>query len=244
MKETKKLIKNWGDYSIGITGANGSLGRSLTKELREKGSNVIGFTHSKVSNPINHGPNTWVQWRCGEEDSLNEVLSKVNILIINHGVNLKGQQTAKAINDSIEINALSSWRLIWNFEKISRQKPLSHPREIWVNTSEAEIQPALSPTYEISKRLIGQIVSMRWNDLEKDETSSLIIRKLVLGPFRSNLNPIGIMSSDNVAKEVIKKAERNIRLIIVTPNPFTYIFMPITELKRNFYSNAVKGLNY
>ena len=38
-------------------------------------------------------------------------------------------------------------------------------RELWVNTSEAEIQPAASPAYELSKRLIGQLVSLRGANL-------------------------------------------------------------------------------
>ena len=34
-------------------------------------------------------------------------------------------------------------------------------KEVWVNTSEAEVNPALSPLYELSKRATGDIVTLR-----------------------------------------------------------------------------------
>ena len=110
-----------------------------------------------------------------------------------------------------------------------------------MNTSEAEIQPALSPTYELSKRLIGQLVSLRWNNLTTDQRKAIRIRKLVLGPFRSELNPIGLMSADFVAGQVIRQANLGLNLIIVTPNPLTYLLMPLTELGRMIYSQLLRA---
>ena len=49
----------------------------------------------------------------------------------------------------------------------TNKNSFTYPREIWVNTSEAEIQPAFSPAYEISKRLIGQLVSFKYSSLTK-----------------------------------------------------------------------------
>jgi hypothetical protein len=100
-----------------------------------------------------------------------------------------------------------------------------------VNTSEAEVQPALSPLYEISKRLLGQMISLRALDL----AGSLQIRRLVLGPFRSALNPIGIMGADWVAGQIMMQASWNCGLIIVTINPITYLTMPMTALGRWVY---------
>jgi hypothetical protein len=102
---------------------------------------------------------------------------------------------------------------------------------VWVNTSEAEIQPALSPIYEISKRLIGQLLSLRALDL----APTLRIRRLVLGPFRSALNPYGVMSADWVAGQVLLQQSWNCGLIIVSPNPLTYVVMPLTALGRWLY---------
>ena len=49
--------------------------------------------------------------------------------------------------------------------------------------------------------------------------------------FLSNNND-EIMSADFVAKKVISSAESKKYLIIVSPNPLTYLFMPIIELIR------------
>ena len=71
-----------------------------------------------------------------------------------HGINPKEGFTSNNLNKALEVNALSTWRLIELFERIAlHQNSSGMPKEIWVNTSEAEIQPALNPSYEISKRL-------------------------------------------------------------------------------------------
>ena len=61
-----------------------------------------------------------------------------------------------------------------------------------------------------------------------------VIRKLILGPFKSKLNPIGIMSANWVAKQIVNLAKRDIRNIIVTINPLTFVLFPIKEF---FVSN-------
>ena len=87
-------------------------------------------------------------------------LEQLDVLVLNHGINPQGDQTPDQLTTSLEVNALSTWRLIRAFEACGPKPNASQPREIWVNTSEAEIQPAISPGYEISKRLIGQLVSI------------------------------------------------------------------------------------
>ncbi len=66
-----------------------------------------------------------------------------------------------------------------------------------------------------------------------------MLRKLVLGPFRSDLNPIGVMTADFVAGQVLWQACMGARLIIVTPNPLTYVLMPLTEVGRRLYSRSL-----
>ena len=61
------------------------------------------------------------------------------------------------------------------------------------------------------------------------------MRKLVLGPFKSNLNPVGVMSADWVAKVIVGLAKRDFRNIIVTINPITYILFPIKETMQSLY---------
>ncbi|WLT37256.1 hypothetical protein NON20_15020 [Synechocystis sp. B12] len=102
-------------------------------------------------------------------------------------------------------------------------------KEIWVNTSEAEVNPAFSPLYELSKRTLGDVVTLKRLD------SPCVIRKLILGPFKSKLNPVGIMSAAWVARQVVKGVKRDSRNIIVTINPITFIAFPIKEFFVSLY---------
>lgn len=233
-----------------ITGISGSLGKSLCLKLREKGAYVIGLTHRKnkaekeyLPNSANYADEIHI-WDVNIEDELQFLLQDVEVLILNHGVNLRGNQTPKKFNQSIDVNALSMWKLINIFESLSIKKDVNNlQREIWVNTSESEILPSLSYSYEISKRLIGQLVSFKIFDLNtKDQ--NLIMRKIVLGPFKSKLNPRGVMKSDNVALKIIKKARLGKKLIIVSPYFFSYIIFPINELLRNLYFRFIIFLNF
>tara|TARA_Y100001968_G_C19431808_1_gene757477 strand:- start:1734 stop:2474 length:741 start_codon:yes stop_codon:yes gene_type:complete len=246
MGNLKDSSLQWKNLKIGITGANGSLGIALTKKLRAKGAFVIGLTSKDPpsQDKSNHAPNQWIKWRCGEEQLLDKTLQELDILILNHGKNHQGILTDNDIDEALQINSLSTWKLINRFEINSKiKKNKSFPRELWVNTSEAEIQPAFSPAYEISKRLIGQLVTLKWSRSEKDKLPGLIIRKLVLGPFKSSLNPIGIMNADFVANQIIKQVEMKFILIVVSPNPITYILMPLVELIRVLYYKATIKYN-
>ena len=216
--------------TIGITGASGALGKELTKLFRKKGYKVIGFTHSKEIFEVNNEtPNQWVQWECGKELSLKNYLKEIDILILNHGIYCLTKNNENYEN-SIDINALSKFKFIKLFEEIALTNESKLTKEIWINTSEAEILPALNPSYEISKSLIGQLVSFKKNLLDKKTKEKFKIRKMILGPFKSDLNPIGIMSPEFVSKIIYNLASLNLYLIIVSPNPLTYIVFPVKEL--------------
>ena len=231
---------------IAITGANGSLGKSLIEVLKEKGAYVVGLTHDKnnISKPSKSDPNDWILWSCGKERLLYSSLAEIDILILNHGFNPKQMIDSNDINKAIEINSLSHWRLIEVFENLALSNNLNKyiPKEVWVNTSEAEIQIAFSPVYEITKRLIGELVSLKKSKLLIEKRSHFIIKKLILGPFKSKLNPQGILSPEFVAKKIIQKAEKEDYLIIVSPNPITYLLMPLIESIRISYSRFIKKL--
>ena len=213
--------------TIGITGAGGSLGKALTNEFRSKGYRIIGFTHNR--NPqelVEGGPNEWVYWECGKEFLLEDSLSKIDILILNHGIYDNQQDLEK----SIEVNAISKIKILKLFEKISLTQSIhSSPREIWINTSEAEILPALNPCYEISKSLIGQVVTLKRFINKQNNSSNLIIKKIILGPFKSDLNPIGIMSPEFVASLIFNISKISNYLIIISPNPLSYFLFPLKE---------------
>lgn len=239
--------------TVAVTGASGALGQALLRQWHRRGARLIALTHGQAPMVLRQAtgeaiPLEQVCWQVGQEAALRPTLAAVDVLVINHGINPHGQRSAAATEQALEVNALSAWRLLELFAEVvrERQAPASEagsspsgeaqaarPRpEVWINTSEAEIQPAISPLYEISKRLIGQLLSLRALDL----ANTLRLRRLVLGPFRSALNPIGVMSADWVASQVLRQAlDWNCSLVIVTPNPLTYLLMPLTTLSRWAY---------
>ena len=240
------LSGRWAGRTVGITGASGALGRALTKALIAEGAWVIALSHSpRPQAQISlDAAQEWVRWSCGDELQLDSILKRVDVLLLNHGINPGGDQSPETLSKTLEVNALSHWRLMQQFETIADQdQKREQPRELWVNTSEAEIQPALSPGYELSKRLIGELVSLRWNNRTATESQALRLRKLILGPFRSNLNPIGILTSGFVSRQVIWQANLGVNLIIVTPNPLTYLLMPFVELVRRVYCRSLRVSN-
>ncbi|ELR99514.1 bifunctional sterol desaturase/short chain dehydrogenase [Gloeocapsa sp. PCC 73106] len=212
--------------TIAVTGASGSLGQSLLKHLQLHGAKVIALTTQ--TQPLALEVKT-ITWQVGQEDQLKSELAAIDILIINHGINVHGQRNPEAIAQSYEVNALSAWRLLELFLTTVNTNAAKARKEVWVNTSEAEANPAFSPLYELSKRTLGDIITLRRLD------SPCIIRKLILGPFKSNLNPIGVMSPDWVAKQIINLAQRDIRNIIVTINPLTFLTFPLKELAVSTY---------
>jgi monoglucosyldiacylglycerol epimerase len=212
---------------IAVTGASGSLGRALLKHLHLQGAKVIALTSSgdEIVLEIENKsvPIKTQAWQVGRETELVELLENIDILILNHGINVHGDISEGAICQSYEINAFSTWRLLESFLKTVRNNENIARKEVWVNTSEAEVSPAISPLYELSKRTIGDLVTLRRLN------APCVIRKIICGPFKSNLNPIGVMSADWVAKQVVKLAKRDARNIIVTINPLTYILFPCKE---------------
>ena len=230
--------------TIGITGASGSLGKELTKLFREKGFKVIGFTHNKTDQEItDESPNEWIKWECGKELELRTHLQKIDILILNHGIYSVGRKNINYEN-SIEINALSKFKFLNLFEEIAKTNNSEIAKEIWINTSEAEILPAFNPSYEISKSLIGQLVSFKKNLLDKDTKKKLKIKKIILGPFKSELNPIGIMSPKFVSRQILNLVSFNDYLVIISPNPLSYVLFPIKEIYNFFYCQLLMLTNF
>ena len=230
--------------TVAITGASGALGQALLRQWHRRGAQLIALSSGDQplvladanGEPIPLRP---VRWRWGAAAELAELLAEIDLLVLNHGINLHGQRSRGATELSLEVNALSSWRLLElfaeqkMFAEQSGGRPAQRRRpELWVNTSEAEIEPAFSPLYEISKRLLGQLLSLRALDLGKQ----LCIRRLVLGPFRSALNPVGLMDADFVAGQILWQASLGLKLILVSPNPLVYALMPLTLLGRWLYA--------
>ncbi len=233
------ISSNKNNKTIGITGASGALGKELTKLFRQEGYKVIGFTHSKTESNINiDSPNEWIKWECGKESALKKHLKKIDILILNHGIYDLSRENSNYEN-SIEINALSQFKFLNLFEEIAMTNESIIKKEIWINTSEAEILPALNPSYEISKSLIGQLISFKKNLLNKDTRKKLIIKKIILGPFKSELNPIGIMSPKFVSKKIYDLADSKNYLIIISPNPLTYLLFPLKEFYNFLYCKII-----
>ena len=221
--------------TIAITGASGTLGRALIKEIANQGAKPIALTTSPNAD-IPYATKL-VTWQAGQESALQDTLKKIDILIVNHGINVMGEASPSAIQKSLDVNALSAWRLLEVFLATVDNRTGRATKEVWINTSEAEVNPAFSPLYEISKRLIGDLINIRRSD------APCVIRKLILGPFKSNLNPVGVMSANAIAKGILFLAKRDIRNIIVTINPLTYILLPLKEIAQALYFRVFLQLN-
>jgi monoglucosyldiacylglycerol epimerase len=215
------------DKVVGITGASGALGQALIEELSLQGAKIIAFTTNQTA--VFPAEIQVVSWQLGAEAELRASLETIDILIINHGINVYGERTASAIDRSYEVNTFSALRLSEIFIDIVLKSADRSTKELWINTSEAEVNPAFSPLYELSKRTLGDLITLQRLD------APCIIRKLVLGPFKSKLNPYGVMSSHWVAGAIISLAKRDFRDIIVTINPITYLLFPIKEFCQSSY---------
>jgi hypothetical protein len=213
--------------TVAVTGASGTMGQALLRELVRQKARPIALTTSPEATFGDDIP-CWL-WQPGAETDLRETLKKVDILVINHGWNGHGDRSPTAITTALEANALSGWRLMEVFFSTVETSAQLATKEVWVNTSEAEVSPAFSPLYEISKRLMGNVITLRRLD------APCVVRKVILGPFKSNLNPVGVMSADWVAWAVVALAKRNVRNIIVTINPLTYLLFPLKELGQSLY---------
>jgi monoglucosyldiacylglycerol epimerase len=212
---------------VAVTGAAGTLGQALINELSQQGAKIIAIT---TKPDVEFNPDIKViSWQLGAESELLPQLRSVDILIINHGINVYTDRSATAIELSYEVNTFSALRLAELFFSTVTGANDRATKELWLNTSEAEVNPALSPLYELSKRALGDLITLRRLD------APCIIRKLVLGPFKSQLNPVGIMSARWIAWAIVALAKRDVRNIIVTINPLTYLIFPAKEFCQSLY---------
>lgn len=218
---------------IAVTGASGTLGRALLTQLHLAGAKVTALSSSNTEITLDIAGEAIVvntiPWQIGQESELLAQLEQIDILILNHGINVYGQRDQAAIAQSYEINTFSTLRLMELFFQTIKSDRDMIRKEVWVNTSEAEVNPALSPLYELSKRATGDLITLRRLD------APCVIRKLILGPFKSKLNPVGVMSAQWVAAQIVNLAQRDIRNIIVTINPVTFILFPLKEFLVSSY---------
>lgn len=213
--------------TVAVTGAAGTLGQALIAELMRHKAKPLALTTSDKGTFPEGVP--VVRWSVGQEADLRDVLNKVDILVVNHGLNVHGGRSPAAIEQSLEVNALSGWRLMETFFTTVETSAERATKEVWLNTSEAEVNPAFSPLYEVSKRLLGDLITLRRLD------APCVVRKVILGPFKSSLNPVGVMSAPWVAWAVVALAKRDIRNIVVTINPLTYLVFLPSEWAKSLY---------
>jgi monoglucosyldiacylglycerol epimerase len=212
---------------VAVTGASGTLGQALIAELSKQGAKVVAITTNPTT--IFEPEVKVISWKLGTELELLPQLQDVDILIVNHGINVYGDRSAAAIYESYEVNTFSTLRLTDLFFQTVTKSSDTATKELWINTSEAEVNPAFSPLYELSKRTLGDLITLRRLN------APCIVRKLVLGPFKSQLNPAGIMSARWIAWATIALAKRDFRDIIVTINPLTYLIFPVKEFCQSWY---------
>jgi monoglucosyldiacylglycerol epimerase len=212
---------------VAVTGASGTLGQALIAELASQGAKIVAITTNLTT--VFQPEVKVISWQLGAEAELLTDLQDVDILIVNHGVNVYGDRSPAAIYESYEVNTFSTLRLTELFFKTVTKSSDTATKELWINTSEAEVNPAFSPLYELSKRTLGDLITLRRLN------APCIVRKLVLGPFKSQLNPVGIMSARWIAWATIALAKRDFRDIIITINPITYLVFPVKEFCQSWY---------
>ena len=134
----------------GVTGASGSLGRALLLALHRQGAIPVALSSSPGPVRLQDGERELeietIAWQVGEEEAVRPELESLQLLVINHGINRMRARDAQATADSLAVNLSSALRLMELFFETT--KP-GDGRELWVNTSEAEVNPAFSPLYEI-----------------------------------------------------------------------------------------------
>jgi hypothetical protein len=54
---------------------------------------------------------------------------------------------------------------------------------------------------------------------------------------------VGVMSADFVAGQILNQAQLGCNLIIVTPNPLTYLLMPMATVSRWVYFRLLTRAN-
>ena len=74
--------------TVAVTGASGTLGRALIAELAKQGAKPVALTTSPDANIP--GATRLLSWRAGKESELQDAFKKIDILLINHGVNVMG----------------------------------------------------------------------------------------------------------------------------------------------------------
>jgi NAD(P)-dependent dehydrogenase (short-subunit alcohol dehydrogenase family) len=108
---------------VAVTGAGGSFGRALLRRWHDRGAQLIALTSSEAPLDLVDGeghpiPLRQVRWRVGEEQELAGLLAEVDVLVLNHGVNVHTARDRTAVERSLEVNALSSWRLLELFATV------------------------------------------------------------------------------------------------------------------------------
>ena len=212
---------------VAVTGASGTLGQALIEELSSQGAKIVAITTNPTT--VFKKEIKVISWQLGAESELLADLQTVDILIVNHGINVHSDRSPAAIYESYEVNTFSTLRLTELFFQTVTKSSDTATKELWINTSEAEVNPAFSPLYELSKRTLGDLITLR------RLSAPCIVRKLVFGPFKSQLNPVGIMSARWIAWATIALAKRDFRDIIVTINPITYFVFPVKEFCQSWY---------
>ena len=118
--------------TVAVTGASGSLGQALLQELQQQGAALVALTSGESPLDLrdssgNAIPFERVRWSCGDEQALESVLQRCDVLVINHGFNSHADRSAVAVARSLEVNALSSWRLLELFAEVAGRDPADRP---------------------------------------------------------------------------------------------------------------------
>jgi len=87
---------------VAITGASGSLGLALLRAFHGCGASLVALTTRVEPLELSTSDGTpialeQVTWSCGHEADLRELFSHIDILVINHWVNVHGDRSATGL---------------------------------------------------------------------------------------------------------------------------------------------------
>jgi len=137
--------------------------------------------------------------------------------ILSFGIPSEYEASKRLLNETIEINELEN-----NLEKLI----------------------SFSGVFDISKNILicskgGVISSSELLEIAKTIAAARNLKKIILGPFKSELNPIGIMSPKFVSKKIYDLANSKNYLIIISPNPLSYLLFPLKEFFNFLYCQII-----
>ena len=216
---------NYEHRTFAITGADGVFGRALIAYLVARKIKTIALTTRHNSSLTKEYDSKYIKvvvWKVGNYAAVKDALSEAHILICNHGIKPE-RFDSQSMGRAFEINVESHMVLAEIFFETIKTSLDVATKELWINTSCAEVIPVKSNTYELTKKQLGFAFSLI--RLE----APCIVRKLILEGFRSPLSPNVTIEAADIVPKLMNNARRDRRNIVISRNPLVHLLVIVKE---------------